>query len=166
MLAGIVTDTKSFSVRTGSRTFEAASFLRRNGADAALIQRLMKDDLQGYLRKSEIIRQTRIVNKHYAVAITKPGDQYTQLMIAQVADTLLNMQGVTASFVISERTDGLIGISARSTGKVNVQVIMEQLGGGGHLTNAAVQLEGTIQEAADRLLALLQSTDEKEGLSE
>ncbi|HZG57297.1 DHH family phosphoesterase [Paenibacillus sp.] len=166
MLAGIVTDTKSFSVRTGSRTFEAASYLRRNGADAALIQRLLKDDLPGYLMKADIIRHARIVHKHFAVAVTQPGQRYPQLLIAQVADTLLNMQGIVASFVVCERPDGLIGISARSMGQVNVQLVMEKLGGGGHLTNAATQLEGTIQEAEARLLALLNSYEDKEGLLE
>src|SRR5690606_17724641 len=105
LLAGIVTDTKSFSVRTGSRTFEAASFLRRNGADATLIQQLMKDDLSGYLKKADIIRNTKIVRKHFAVAVAHPGERYPQLLIAQVADTLLNMQGIVASFVVSERPD-------------------------------------------------------------
>lgn len=166
MLAGIVTDTKSFYVRTGARTFEAASFLRRNGADSSLIQWLMKDDLQGYLRKADIIRNTQIIRGRYAVAVAESGQQYPQLLIAQVADTLLNMRGIAASFVISERPDGLIGISARSSGQINVQVIMERMGGGGHLTNAAVQLEGTTAEAAERLLALLHEYDEKEGLSE
>ena len=166
MLAGIVTDTKSFSVRTGSRTFEAASFLRRNGADSTLIQRLLKDDLQGYLKKADIIRHAKIVHKHFAVAVTQPGQRYPQLLIAQVADTLLNMQGVVASFVVCERPDGLIGISARSMGQVNVQVIMERLGGGGHLTNAATQLEGSIQDAEQRLLALLNSYEDREGLLE
>lgn len=166
LLAGIVTDTKSFSVRTGSRTFEAASFLRRNGADSSLIQRLMKDDLPGYLMKAEMIRHAKIVHKHYAVAVTQPGQRYSQLLIAQVADTLLNMQGVVASFVVSERPDGLIAISARSMGQVNVQVIMEEMGGGGHLTNAATQLEGTIQEAEQRLLSLIAEYEDKEGLQE
>jgi len=166
MLAGIVTDTKSFSVRTGSRTFEAASFLRRNGADSTLIQRLLKDDLHGYLMKADIIRHAKIVHKHFAVAVTQPGQRYPQLLIAQVADTLLNMQGVVASFVVCERPDGLIGISARSMGQVNVQVIMEKLGGGGHLTNAATQLEGSIHDAEQRLLALLNSYEDREGLLE
>ena len=166
ILAGIVTDTKSFSVRTGSRTFEAASFLRRNGADSALIQRLMKDDLQEYMLKSDIIRHAKLVHKHFAVAVTRPGERYPQLLIAKVADTLLNMQGVVASFVVSERPDGLIGISARSMGQVNVQVLMEQLGGGGHLTNAATQLDCPIQEAETRLLDLLNRYDDKEGLLE
>ncbi|MCI3924766.1 DHH family phosphoesterase [Paenibacillus sp. TRM 82003] len=166
LLAGIVTDTKSFSVRTGSRTFEAASFLRRNGADSALIQRLLKDDLAGYLMKADIIRHAKIVRKHYAVAVTQQGQRHSQLLIAQVADTLLNMQGVVASFVVSERPDGLIAISARSMGQVNVQLIMEKLGGGGHLTNAATQLEGSIQEAEERLLSLLNTYEDKEGLLE
>ncbi|HZG74367.1 MAG TPA: DHH family phosphoesterase [Paenibacillus sp.] len=166
MLAGIVTDTKSFSVRTGSRTFEAASFLRRNGADSSLIQRLLKDDLPGYLMKADIIRHARIVHKHFAVAVTQPGQRYPQLLIAQVADTLLNMQGIVASFVVCERPDGLIGISARSMGQVNVQLIMERLGGGGHLTNAATQLDGSIREAEERLLALLNSYEDREGLME
>ncbi|WP_309123506.1 DHH family phosphoesterase [Paenibacillus sp.] len=166
MLAGIVTDTKSFSVRTGSRTFEAASFLRRNGADSSLIQRLLKDDLPGYLMKADIIRHARIVHKHFAVAVTQPGQRYPQLLIAQVADTLLNMQGIVASFVVCERPDGLIGISARSMGQVNVQLVMERLGGGGHLTNAATQLEGSIKEAEERLLTLLNSYEDREGLLE
>jgi len=166
MLAGIVTDTKSFSVRTGSRTFEAASFLRRNGADSTLIQRLLKDDLHGYLMKADIIRHAKIVHKHFAVAVTQPGQRYPQLLIAQVADTLLNMQGVVASFVVCERPDNLIGISARSMGQVNVQVLMERLGGGGHLTNAATQLEGSIHDAEQRLLALLNSYEDREGLLE
>ncbi|MNC20766.1 hypothetical protein D3C75_687290 [compost metagenome] len=87
-------------------------------------------------------------------------------MIAQVADTLLNMTNVRASFVISERPDGLIGISARSLGSMNVQVVMERLGGGGHLTNAAVQLEGTQAEAEKKLLAVLDEIEKEEGLFE
>ncbi|WP_199616935.1 DHH family phosphoesterase [Paenibacillus alkalitolerans] len=166
LLAGIVTDTKSFSVRTGARTFEAASFLRRSGADSELIQRLMKDDLTGYLMKASIIRHARIVHEHFAVAVTEPGQKYPQLLIAQVADTLLNMQGIVASFVVSERPDGLIGISARSMGQVNVQLLMEQLGGGGHLTNAAAQVEGTLAQVSGRLLALLNEIEDREGIFE
>ncbi|WP_274365035.1 DHH family phosphoesterase [Paenibacillus thermotolerans] len=166
LLSGIVTDTKSFSVRTGARTFEAASFLRRSGADSELIQRLMKDDLKGYMMKASIIRHAQIVHEHFAVAVTEPGQKYPQLLIAQVADTLLNMQGIVASFVISERTDGLIGISARSMGHVNVQVIMEQFGGGGHMTNAAAQVEGTLEQAKERLLAIINDIEEREGLFE
>jgi len=166
LLAGIVTDTKSFSVRTGSRTFEAASFLRRNGADSGLVQQLLKDDLQGFLTKAEIIRHAKIVHGVYAVAAAPAGQRYSQLTIAQAADTLLDMKGVVASFVVCERTDGLIGISARSMGQVNVQLIMEALGGGGHLTNAAVQLEGTTREAEAKLLKALEEYHEREGTLE
>jgi c-di-AMP phosphodiesterase-like protein len=166
LLAGIVVDTKSFSYRTGSRTFEAASFLRRSGADSAMIQRMLQEDLDSYLQKSEIIRNTVILYDHIALAVARSNRQYPQLTIAKVADTLLNMTGILASFVICERTDGLIGISARSMGQVNVQVIMERLGGGGHLTNAATQMEGTLQEAERALKRVLEQMKEEEGLLE
>jgi c-di-AMP phosphodiesterase-like protein len=167
LLAGIVVDTKSFSQRTGARTFEAASFLRRSGADSALIQRLLKEDMDAYIQKSEIAKNVVVIHDHIAIAVTEPGRKYSQLLIAQVADTLLSMTGIQASFVVSERTDGLIGISARSLGQLNVQVVMERLGGGGHLTNAATQLEGvTVAEAAARLKQLLKTIESEEGLFE
>ncbi|MBP3966870.1 DHH family phosphoesterase [Paenibacillus lignilyticus] len=166
LLAGITVDTKSFSLRTGSRTFEAASFLRRNGADSTLIQRMLKEDLAEYIKKAEIIKQAEIVYEHIAIAMTEQGRQYSQLLIAQTADTLLNMTDVLASFVIGERPDGLIGISARSLGHMNVQVVMERMGGGGHLTNAAAQQEGTVVEVAQRLKQVLQELDKEEGLFE
>ncbi|MBP1994626.1 DHH family phosphoesterase [Paenibacillus eucommiae] len=166
LLAGMVVDTKSFSLHTGARTFEAASFLRRNGADSALIQRLLKEDLGSYIEKAEIIKHAQTLYEHIAFAAAEPGRKYSQLMIAQVADTLLNMTDIMASFVISERHDGLIGISARSTGQMNVQVIMERLGGGGHLTNAATQLEGTVEEAGRRLKQVLEEIKQEEGLFE
>ncbi|MBO7747077.1 DHH family phosphoesterase [Paenibacillus sp. MWE-103] len=166
LLAGITVDTKSFSLRTGSRTFEAASFLRRNGADSSLVQRMLKEDLAEYLKKAEMIRQAEIVYDHIAIAATEQGRKYSQLLIAQTADTLLNMTDVLASFVIGERPDGLIGISARSLGHMNVQVVMERMGGGGHLTNAAAQLEGTVAEVAQRLKQVLQEIEQEEGLFE
>ncbi|MFD0716142.1 DHH family phosphoesterase [Paenibacillus sp. GCM10027626] len=166
LLAGITVDTKSFSLRTGSRTFEAASFLRRNGADSTLIQRMLKEDLAEYIKKAEMIRHAEIVYEHIAIAVTEPGQKYSQLLIAQSADTLLNMTDVLASFVIGERTDGLIGVSARSLGHMNVQIVMERMGGGGHLTNAAAQLEGTVAEVAQRLKQVLLEIDKEEGLFE
>ncbi|MCR8642986.1 DHH family phosphoesterase [Paenibacillus sp. N1-5-1-14] len=166
LLAGIVVDTKSFTQRTGSRTFEAASFLRRNGADATVIQTILKEDLGSYIEKAEIIKHTEIVNQSIALAIAKSGRMHSQLMIAQVADTLLGMTGILASFVIARRPDGLIGISARSMGDLNVQVVMERLGGGGHLTNAATQLEGTLEDAELRLKQAIQEIEEEEGLFE
>ncbi|WP_281883315.1 DHH family phosphoesterase [Paenibacillus sp. YYML68] len=166
LLAGIVVDTKSFSLRTGARTFEAASYLRRNGADSSLIQRLLKEDLDHYIKKSEIIKNAVVIFDHIALSVTEPGRKYSQLIIAQVADTLLTMTGIMASFVISERPDGLIGISARSLGQMNVQIIMERMGGGGHLTNAATQIEGTVAEATQRLKQILNEIHAEEGLFE
>ncbi|WP_223070118.1 DHH family phosphoesterase [Paenibacillus caui] len=166
LLAGITVDTKHFALHTGSRTFEAAGFLRRNGADTVMVQRILKEDLQEYIEKAEIIKHARMIYGHIALAVTEPNRKIPQVLIAQVADTLLNMTNVLASFVISERPDGLIGISARSLGGMNVQVVMERLGGGGHLTNAAAQLEGTQAEAEKRLLSVLEEIEKEEGLFE
>lgn len=166
LLAGITVDTKSFALRTGARTFEAASFLRRNGADSSMIQRMLQEDLHGYISKSEIIKHATIHYEHIAIAVVAEGEVKPQLLIAQSADTLLNMSNIYASFVIAERPDGLIGISARSFGQINVQVIMERMGGGGHLTNAAAQLEGSVDEVAAQLKAVLKQIDEEEGLFE
>ncbi|WP_336787770.1 DHH family phosphoesterase [Paenibacillus sp. MMO-177] len=166
LLAGITVDTKNFSLRTGARTFDAASFLRRNGADSMMIQRMLKEDLEEYVRKAEIIKHAEVYYDHVAIAVTEPGRKVAQLLIAQSADTLLNMTDIYASFVIGERPDGLIGISARSLGHMNVQVVMERMGGGGHLTNAAAQLEGTVQEVAAKLRTVLAQIEAEEGLFE
>lgn len=166
LLAGITVDTKSFALRTGARTFEAASFLRRNGADTAMVQRMLKEDLEEYLKKADIIKHAEVLYGHVALAVTEPGKRYSQLLIAQSADTLLNMTGIYASFVIGERQDGLVGISARSLGQMNVQVVMERMGGGGHLTNAACQQEGSVQDVEEKLKRVLQQIHEEEGLFE
>jgi len=166
LLAGITVDTKSFAMRTGSRTFEAASFLRRNGADSTMIQRMLKENLEEYVRKAEIIRHAEMYRDDIAIAVATNAQPVTQLLIAQAADTLLNMSGVRASFVVAMRTDGLVGISARSLGQINVQVVMERLGGGGHLSNAACQLQGSLQEVAARLKQVLKELEEEEGILE
>ncbi|TQS76322.1 DHH family phosphoesterase [Ornithinibacillus gellani] len=149
MLAGIIVDTKSFTLRTGSRTFDAASYLRSKGADTILVQQLLKEDLDQYIRRSKLIEHAEIYHEHIAIAKAAHGQKYGPVLLAQTADTLLTMSGVNASFVISERKDGKIGISARSLGDINVQVIMERMHGGGHLTNAATQLEDTTIDAAE-----------------
>ncbi|MFD2330714.1 DHH family phosphoesterase [Cohnella sp. GCM10020058] len=166
LLAGITVDTKSFAMRTGSRTFEAASFLRRNGADPALIQKMLKEDLEEYIKKAEIIRNAETYFDYIAIAVADPAKPVPQLLIAQSADTLLNMTGIKASFVIAQRPDGTIGVSARSLGQMNVQVVMERLGGGGHLTNAACQVQGTVQEVAAKLKKVLNDINGEEGLFE
>ncbi len=163
LLAGIIVDTKSFTLRTGSRTFEAASFLRTNQADTTLVQRLLKEDIDTYVERARLVETVEIV--HDGVAIAKGEDDkiYNSVLIAQTADILLTMEGVTASFVIGPREDGKIGVSARSLGDLNVQVVMEELGGGGHLTNAACQLEaGSVEEAVERLKKALREEDEEE----
>lgn len=164
LLAGITVDTKSFALRTGSRTFEAAGFLRRNGADSVLIQRMLKEDLEEYIRKAEIIRHAETYKECIAIAVADTGKAVTQLLIAQAADTLLNMTGMKASFVVGMRPDGLVGISARSLGSINVQVVMERLGGGGHLSNAAAQVQGTVAEVAGKLRKVLKELEGEEGL--
>ncbi|SHF97136.1 DHH family phosphoesterase [Ornithinibacillus halophilus] len=152
LLAGIIVDTKSFTLRTGSRTFDAASYLRAKGADTVLVQQFMKEDLDLYIRRSKLIENAKLYRDSIAIAKAETGDVFSPVLIAQTADTLLTMSGITASFVISERKDGRIGISARSLGDINVQVIMEKMNGGGHLTNAATQIEDTTIEDAESLL--------------
>lgn len=157
LLAGIIVDTQSFTLRTGSRTFDAASYLRSKGADTVKVQRFLEEDLNLYIRRSHLIERASIHYDKVAIAKAKKGDLFSPVVIAQAADTLLTMSGIEASFVISDRKDGRVGISARSLGKVNVQLIMEELQGGGHLTNAATQLEDvTIDEAYDLLLSILE----------
>ncbi|WP_163969295.1 DHH family phosphoesterase [Oceanobacillus halotolerans] len=152
LLAGIIVDTKSFTLRTGSRTFDAASYLRSKGADTVLVQQFMKEDLDIYIKRSRLIERATIYRDSIAIAKADDGEVYGPVLIAQAADTLLTMSGVNASFVLSERTDGRIGISARSLGNVNVQVIMEKMNGGGHLTNAATQIEDTTIDDAEAFL--------------
>src|SRR5690625_4500155 len=152
LLAGIIVDTKSFTLRTGSRTFDAASYLRSKGADTILVQRFMKEDLDIYVKRSKLIERAEIYHEKVAISKAHQREIFDQVLIAQAADTLLTMTGVNASFVISERNDGQIGISARSLGEINVQVIMEKLNGGGHLTNAATQLDHVTTDEAETLL--------------
>lgn len=141
LLSGIIVDTKSFTLRTGARTFEAASYLRTHGADTILIQRLLKEDIDTYIERSKLVQTVKFIKPGVAIAHGEHNRIYDPVLIAQTADILLTMKDVAASFVIAHRQDGLIGISARSLGDINVQLIMERLGGGGHLTNAATQIE-------------------------
>jgi cyclic-di-AMP phosphodiesterase len=152
LLAGIVVDTKSFTLRTGARTFDAASYLRGQGADTILVQKFLKESVDTYIKRAKLIESVLFYRDGIAIAKGDEGDLHDQVLLAQAADTLLTMDGVAASFVIARRSEGLIGISARSLGSVNVQVIMEKLQGGGHLTNAATQLTGISITEAERQL--------------
>jgi len=152
LLAGIIVDTKSFTLRTGSRTFDAASYLRSHGADTILVQKFLKEDVDTYIKRARIIENVYFYHEGIVIARAEEEELSNQVIIAQAADTLLTMDGVNASFVISRRADNLVGISARSLGDVNVQVIMESLHGGGHLTNAATQLQNVSVEEAEGML--------------
>lgn len=152
LLAGIIVDTKSFTLRTGTRTFDAASYLRSHAADTILVQKFLREDLDRYIKRAKLVESTKIYRGGIAIAKGEMDEVYGQVLIAQAADTLLAMSGVLASFVISKRKDDKISISARSLGDVNVQLIMENLEGGGHLTNAATQIENTtVDEVEQRL---------------
>ncbi|GAB6933791.1 DHH family phosphoesterase [Calditerricola satsumensis] len=164
LLAGIVVDTRSFSMRTGARTFEAASFLRRHGADPAFVQHLLKEDPELYHKRVEIIKNAQILPGNIALCTCRTNDRYAQLVMSQAADELLSLRGVQASFVVNDKGDGTVHISARSLGDINVQVIMEKLGGGGHLTSAAAQLKNTtLDEAVERLKQAIRETVAEEG---
>lgn len=151
MLAGIIMDTSAFTFKTGVRTFEAASYLKRAGADSVDAKRLLSDELETWKRKSEVIERAEIYNE--VVAISTIDDIYTTGLIiaSQSATDLLSVKGVQASFVLVRR-EKHIHISGRSTGKINVQVILESLGGGGHLEIAGTQLETQDMEEAKKML--------------
>ena len=152
MYAGIIVDTRNFTLRTGSRTFDAASYLRAHGADTILTQHFLKDDVDTYINRSELIRTVEVQDNGIAIANGSNEKIYHPVTVAQAADELLSLEGIEASYVVAKREDNLIGISARSLGSINVQLTMEALGGGGHLTNAATQLKGlSIEEAIEQL---------------
>ncbi|MGE8023912.1 DHH family phosphoesterase [Staphylococcus pasteuri] len=152
MYAGIIVDTRNFTLRTGSRTFDAASYLRAHGADTILTQHFLKDDVDTYINRSELIRTVEVQDNGVAIAHGSDDKIYHPVTVAQAADELLSLEGIEASYVVAKREDNLVGISARSLGAVNVQLTMEALGGGGHLTNAATQLKGvSVEEAIAQL---------------
>ncbi|MFO3689044.1 DHH family phosphoesterase [Staphylococcus felis] len=152
MYAGIIVDTRNFTLRTGSRTFDAASYLRAHGADTILTQHFLKDDIETYINRSELIRTVELQEHGIAIAHGSEDKIYHPVTVAQAADELLSLDGVEASYVIAKREDNLIGISARSLGGFNVQLTMEALGGGGHLTNAATQIKDvTVENAIEQL---------------
>ncbi|NJH82869.1 DHH family phosphoesterase [Staphylococcus agnetis] len=157
MYAGIIVDTRNFTLRTGSRTFDAASYLRAHGADTILTQHFLKDDIETYIKRTELIRTVNLQDNGIAIAHGEEHQIYHPVTVAQAADELLSLDGVEASYVIAKREDDLVGISARSLGEFNVQLTMEALGGGGHLTNAATQIKDvTVEEAIAQLKKAIQ----------
>lgn len=152
MLGGIVVDTQNFSIRTGSRTFDAAAYLRSNGADPTRVKTILKEPFENFMNRVEIINNSIQKTPEIIMAKAPEDKYYTNVMLAQSADLLLTLKGIECSFAIGYLEEGKVGISARSLGNINVQLIMEELGGGGHLANAATQIEGiNLDEALDRL---------------
>ncbi len=157
LLSGIMLDTKNFVLKTGVRTFEAAAYLRRRGADTVEVKRMFSDTIDTYKAKYRIVSSAEILND---CAITSSDKEFPDIRItsAQAADELLSIQGVNASFVIFP-SGNTVNVSARSLGEINVQLIMEALGGGGHLTMAGAQLTGvTVQQAREKLISVLHDT--------
>lgn len=156
MLAGITVDSKEFSLRTGTRTFDAASYLRSIGADTQVVSELLKENIDNYLQRSHLVSTIDMIEPNMALLMGEDNKIYDPIITAQAADTALSLEHVDASFALTRRSKDVIGISARSMGNVNVQVIMEKLGGGGHLSNAATQIKGvTVEEAKNKLLAAI-----------
>ena len=152
LYSGIVIDTNNFMTKTGVRTFEAAAYLRRAGADVTRVRKLFRDDAVEYKAKADAVSQAEIYRNSYAISTCTSDDVQSPTIVgAQAANELLNIRGIKASFVLT-KYQGLIYVSARSIDEVNVQVIMERLGGGGHMNIAGCQMEGmTIEEVAQEI---------------
>ncbi len=163
LLAGIMLDTRGFVLRTGSRTFEAAAYLRRQGADTVTVKKMFADGLDMYRRKCELVAAAGMFRR-MAIAVSEEDFSDCRAAAAQAADDLLSVRGVTASFVIC-RMGREVNISARSYGDCNVQVIMEALGGGGHLTMAATQLRDVTAHQAEEMLRRVLEKENRQTLA-
>ena len=156
LMGGMMLDTKNFTSRVTSRTFDVASYLRTRGSDSVVIQELAATDFEEYRLVNELILQGQAVQPSILVAQAKDGKEYDTVVISKAADTMLAMSGIEASFVIAKNSQGDISISARSRSKINVQRIMEELGGGGHFNLAAARLtDMSLQEAGDKLKTVI-----------
>lgn len=155
LLAGIIIDTKHFMFQTGVRTFEAASYLRSLGADSSFVQEIMRDDFATVMKKAEVIKSAKLLFGKIALAVSQEESPEAQLLAAKTADAMLNIAGVKASFVLWPYKVG-IAVSGRSNGDINVQTILEKLGGGGHLTSAAAQATGSLDDTKQKLIEILE----------
>ena len=156
LMGGMMLDTKNFTSRVTSRTFDVASYLRTRGSDSVVIQELAATDFEEYRLVNELILQGQVVQPSILVAQAKDTKEYDTVVISKAADTMLAMSGIEASFVIAKNRQGDISISARSRSKINVQRIMEELGGGGHFNLAAARLtDMSLQEAGDKLKTII-----------
>ena len=152
LYGGIMVDTKNFTFKTGVRTFEAAAYLRKYGVDIIKVKKWFQADLESYNEIADIVKKAEIVEDSIAISICEKGDENTNLICAKAADELLTISNITASFVMGKVGEKIF-ISGRSIGDINVQIILEKLGGGGHITLAGAQLEGlSLEEAHDELV--------------
>ncbi len=156
LYAGIMMDTKNFTFKTGVRTFEAAAYLRRCGVDIIKVKKWFQSDLESYNKISEIVKKAEVIRDTIAISSYEVQENDTSLICAKAADELLTIGNITASFVLGTM-ENQICISGRSIGDINVQVILEKLGGGGHITLAGAQLENmTIDEAKQELISKIE----------
>lgn len=161
LLAGITVDTKQFAFNVGSRTFDAAGYLRRNGADLSSVKMMFQNDFSSYVRCANVVQRAKIRKSGIAISYCDRNIPDSMLVAAQAADELLGIRGIFAAFVLAE-TDEQTAISGRSYGQINVQVILEKLGGGGHLTMAGAQLKGaTTEEAIAKLEAAIDEYEQE-----
>jgi c-di-AMP phosphodiesterase-like protein len=157
LLAGMMVDSKNFVFQTGVRTFEAAAFLRRVGAEPGLVRKFLEDNYEMVLVRAQVLQNSEIVFSNIVVGYLDYVVPHNSIIAAEAADMLLSIEGIKASFVLYVTNDG-VNISGRSSGDINVQVLLEELGGGGHLAVAGVQLKGlNIAEAKDKLMAVLKT---------
>jgi len=158
MLAGIIVDTRRFSYHTGRRTYETAAILKQKGAEERLVQQLLRTPIENYYSKAHLIGRAQIFREDFLISAADDQLIVENVQLAQAADELLNVQNIKAVFTVGKLDENKIGISARSLGEMNVQLLMEHLGGGGHLNNAATQLSvSNIQEAVSKLKAAIEA---------
>jgi len=162
MLAGIMVDSNNFSGRTGVRTFEAASWLKRGGADTTEVKRFFQVRQEDFIAKANAIASAEFADDRVAYAITEGTTNNTQVINAQVADELMTVKGTRASFAFGRNERGQTVVSARSLGDLNVQILMEKLGGGGHFTSAAVQTDDPLAEVLAKVKKLVKEAEERE----
>lgn len=165
LFAGILIDTNNFMTKTGVRTFEAAAYLRRNGAEVSRVRKLLREDMAAYKAKAEIVRHASVYNNMFAISVYSGENVESPTIVgAQAANELLNIVGIKASFVLTEYNNKIY-VSARSIDEINVQQLMEELGGGGHLNVAGAQIKGkTTEEVKDMIIEVIDKFIDKENL--
>ena len=161
MLSGIMLDTRRFMYNTSKKTYEAAAILKQKGADEKYVSKLLKAPIEHYYSRAHLTRRARVFEDVYLISAASNELMFDRTEVAATSDDLLNVQGIKATFVLGLTGHNEVAISARSVGEINVQLIMESLGGGGHLTNAAVRFEGTVEEAKKALEAAIMEVNKK-----